>query len=313
MKQIDFTKLKTYSLKSRKSKVSIGDFCSEFKKDSKFIDFMNALPNILAAKELKELIERIARARKNNRHVIVGMGAHSIKVGLSPLFIQMMKNGIITALAMNGACLIHDFEIAFAGKTSEDVDTAIKDGSFGMAEETGMMVNEAIKNGVKNGLGIGTSVGRMICDKKLKFLKLSILGNAYKLGIPVSVHVALGTDIIHFHKNADPAAIGKGTMIDFENFVNIVADLSGGVFINIGSAVIIPEIFLKAITIARNLGSRVTNLTTANLDFIRHYRPITNVLLRPTRGAGRGISLTGHHEIMVPLIFWSVMEKLNKK
>ncbi len=313
MKSIDFTKLRTYSLKSRKSKVKTEDFCSEYRKNARFIDFLNALPNILAGKDLKDLIERIVRARKKKRHVLVGMGAHSIKVGLSPIFIQAMENGIITGLAMNGACLVHDFEIAFAGKTSEDVDSAIKDGSFGMAEETGKMINEAIINGVKKGDGIGRSVGKMIYEEKPEYFNLSILGNAYKLGIPATVHVALGTDIIHFHRSAEPEAIGKSTMIDFKNFTKLVAELSGGVFINIGSAVIIPEIFLKAITIARNLGNSVSNITTANLDFIQHYRPLTNVIRRPTQGSGTGISLTGHHEIMVPLLFWAVMEKLNKR
>lgn len=313
MRQIDFTKLKTYSLKSRKSKVDIDDFCSEFKKNAKFIDFFKGLPDILAGKELKTLVECIVKARKNNRHVLVGMGAHSIKVGLSPLFVQLMKKGIITGIAMNGACLVHDFEIAFAGKTSEDVDTAIKDGSFGMAEETGMMINEAIKNGVNSGHGIGSSVGRMIYNEKLKYMDLSILGNAYILGVPISVHVALGTDIIHFHKNADYAAIGKGTMIDFKRFTSLVSELNSGVFINIGSAVIIPEVFLKTITIARNLGYPVSNITTANIDFVRQYRPLTNVVMRPTTGKGRGIALTGHHEILLPLLFWSVMEKMSKR
>jgi deoxyhypusine synthase len=312
MKQIDFAKLKTYSLSSRKSKVNVDDFCSGFKKNARFIDFFNGLPDILAGKDFKKLVEHIVKARKNNKHVIVGMGAHSIKVGLSPLFVQVMKMGVVTGFAMNGACLVHDFEIAFAGKTSEDVDSAIKDGTFGMAEETGKMLNDAIKMGVKNGVGIGRSVGRMIYEQKPKYFNLSILGNAYKLGVPVSVHVALGTDIIHFHKNAEPEAIGRGTMIDFKNFTSLVAELSGGVFINIGSAVIIPEIFLKAITIARNLGHSVNKITTANFDFIQHYRPLTNVVRRPTSGKGTGIALTGHHEIMVPLLFWSVMEKLKK-
>lgn len=313
MKQIDFTKLKTYSLKSRKSKVTISDFCAEYKKNARFLDFFEGLPNILAGKELKTLVDCIVKARKNNRHVLIGMGAHSIKVGLSPLFVQLMKKGIITGIAMNGACLVHDFEIAFAGKTSEDVDTAIKDGTFGMAEETGMMINEAIKNGVNNGDGIGTAVGRMIYEKNLKYMNLSILGNAYILGVPVSVHVALGTDIIHFHKNADYSAIGKGTMIDFKKFTSLVSELNSGVFINIGSAVIIPEVFLKAITIARNLGYPVSKITTANFDFVRQYRPLTNVVTRPTAGKGKGIAITGHHEILIPLLFWSVMEKMSRR
>lgn len=309
--RIDFGKLKTYPLASRRSKVSVSDFCKEYTEHAGFIDFFNGLPDILAGKDLKELVERIVSARKNNRHVIIGMGAHSIKVGLSPLFVQLMEKGVVTGFAMNGACLVHDFEIAFAGKTSEDVDTAIKDGSFGMVEETGKIINQAIINGVRKNQGIGRSVGEAIYKLKPECFSLSILGNAYKLGIPVSVHVALGTDIIHFHRRADPSAIGKGTMIDFKNFTSLVSELSDGVFLNIGSAVIIPEVFLKAITIARNLGYKVTNITTANLDFLPHYRPLTNVVKRPTQGSGRGISLTGHHEIMVPLLFWAVMEKLN--
>lgn len=310
--KIDFTKLKTYPLRSRKSKVSIKNLCRPFKKNPSFSNFFNALPNILAGQDLKEVVERIVNARKKNRHVLVGMGAHSIKVGLSPLFVQLINRGVITGLAMNGACLIHDFELAFAGKTSEDVDTAITDGSFGMAEETGYYLNEAIKSGAENNTGIGSAVGDMLLKLKPRYLGLSILASARKQGVPVTVHVALGTDIIHFHKNADHQAIGKGTMIDFKNFTELVSELSGGVFINIGSAVIIPEVFLKAITIARNLGHRVDNITTVNLDFVRQYRPLTNVVSRPTKGSGRGFSLTGHHEILVPLIFWSVMERYKR-
>jgi len=313
MGNIDFKKLKTYSLKSRKSKVNINDFCLEYKEDPKFLDFYDAIPGILAGRDFKELVQRIIEARQNNRHVIIGMGAHSIKVGLSPLFVQLMKKNVVTGFAMNGACLVHDFEIAYAGMTSEDVDRAIKDGSFGMAEETGRIINEAIKNGAKKNKGIGTSVGEAIWRMKPRYMNLSILANAYHLKIPVSVHIALGTDIIHFHRSADASAIGKGTMLDFKNFASLVSELSGGVFINIGSAVIIPEVFLKAITIARNLGNEVSNFTTANLDFIQHYRPLTNVVRRPTSGSGQGISLTGHHELMVPLLFWSVMAKLKRK
>ncbi|HEY4715817.1 MAG TPA: hypothetical protein VII00_01800 [bacterium] len=308
MKALDFSRIKRYSLKNRPSKVKTGDFCGNFSAGGSFAGFFESIPKILAGKDIRELVERIVSARRNNKPVLIGMGAHSIKVGLSPLFVQLMDMGIVTGFALNGACLVHDFEIAFAGKTSEDVDDALSTGSFGMADETGRIINTAIKKGVKKGYGIGRSVGEAIFKSRMKYGELSLLGNACRLKIPVSVHVALGTDIIHFHPEADGSAIGKGSLRDFHLLTSMVADLSGGVFLNVGSAVIIPEVFLKAVTIARNLGCKVNNIFTANLDFIQHYRPITNVVRRPVAGAGKGVALTGHHEIMLPLIFRAVME-----
>ena len=241
------------------------------------------------------------------------MGAHVIKVGLSPVIIDLMEQGIIHAVALNGACIVHDFEIAFAGMTSEDVDAELSKGTFGMAEETGKYLNNAIKKGVKKGWGIGKSVGEMIENSNYPYKKLSILAAGARLGIPVTVHVGVGTDIIHLHTQMDGKATGEGSYRDFKLFAGVVSKLDEGVYLNIGSAVILPEVFLKAITLVRNLGYAVQNITTVNMDFIQHYRPLTNVVRRPTRdGTGKGYTLTGHHEIMVPLLSAAIFEELSK-
>ncbi|MBI3753483.1 MAG: hypothetical protein HY266_05465 [Deltaproteobacteria bacterium] len=306
------SKLKTYSIKDRKSKVSVSDFAKPFNKGDAFEDFLNSLPTILAAQNLKQIASAVIAAHKNNKTVAVGIGAHVIKVGLSPVIIDLMERGIISAIAINGACIVHDFEIAYAGITSEDVDAEIGKGKFGMAEETGKLLNGAIKSGVKKGWGIGKSVGEMINKSKYPYKDLSILAAGARLDIPVTVHVAVGTDIIHIHPQMDGSATGEGSHRDFKLFAGVVAALEGGVYLNIGSAVLLPEVFLKALTLVRNLGYTVENFTTVNMDFIQHYRPLTNVVRRPTKEGGKGYTLTGHHEIMVPLLAGAIKEGLGK-
>ena len=309
-KPISSSKLKTYSLKTRKSKVKVDDFAKPFSKEKSFKDFLNSLPNILAADNLRQVASSVVAAYKNKKAVVVGIGAHVIKVGLSPVIIDLMERGIINAVAMNGACIVHDFEIAYAGMTSEDVDAEIGKGEFGMSEETGKLLNNAIKSGVKKGWGIGKSVGQMINSSKYPYKDLSILAAGARLGVPVTVHVAVGTDIIHIHPQMDGKATGEGSHIDFKLFAGVVANLEGGAYLNIGSAVLLPEVFLKALTLVRNLGHKVENFTTVNMDFIQHYRPLTNVVRRPTKQGGKGYILTGHHEIMVPLLAAAIKEGL---
>jgi deoxyhypusine synthase len=309
-KQIDLSGLKTYSIKDRCSKVSAEKSALPHKKGNSFGEFIKGLPDFLASQELKAVVQAIVKAHKNKRPVVLGMGAHSIKVGLSPLIIDLMQKGVITAIATNGACIIHDFEISYIGQTSEDVARELCTGTFGMAKETGQMLNNAINNGVKKGHGIGRSIGEFIDSSDFSFKDKSIFRAAYTLNIPATVHVAVGSDIIHMHPEADGASIGEGSLDDFRLFTSVVADLEGGVYINLGSAVILPEVFLKALTIARNLGNKVEEFTTVNMDFIQHYRPRENVLKRPTMMKGQCFALTGHHEIMFPLLSAMVIEEL---
>ena len=241
------------------------------------------------------------------------MGAHPVKVGLNPVIIDLLERGVISALAMNGACIIHDAELAMAGKTSEDVTAEIGKGTFGMAEETGRYLNLAIGEGAENGVGLGESVGNMLLKEKFPYNRHSLLARARELDIPVTVHVAMGTDIIHFHPLANGADIGRTSHLDFRIFCRLVSELDEGVLINLGSAVILPEVFLKALSVARNLGHRVRNITTVNMDFIRQYRPMTNVVHRPTQDGGKGFSLVGHHEIMFPLLAAAVIEGIEEK
>ncbi|MCL0041063.1 hypothetical protein M1M90_03115 [Thermodesulfovibrionales bacterium] len=311
-KQIDLSRLKTYSIKDRGSKVSVEQLALPHKEGETFREFMDNLPRFLAVEDLKSIVQAIVRAHEDNRPIIVGMGAHPIKVGLSQLIIDLMQRGIITAIATNGACIVHDFEIALIGQTSEDVAKELSAGSFGMAKETGEMLNSAINTGVRNGHGIGRSIGEFIDSSDLPFKRLSIFREAYRLDVPASVHVAIGTDIIHMHPEADGNLIGGGSLKDFRLFTTVVAALEGGVYINLGSAVILPEVFLKSLTIARNLGYKVEEFTTINMDFIQHYRPCENVLRRPTMVKGRSFALTGHHEIMFPLLCAMVIETLKE-
>ncbi len=311
-KPVEPGKVKTYSLRKRKGKVCVDELCGLFPRGGSFREFISTLPRILAGNTLREVIASILDAHRDGRTVAVGMGAHVIKTGLSPIIIDLMRRGVINAVAMNGAGIVHDFELAFAGTTSEDVDTALSTGRFGMAEETGRMINDAIKRGAKRGLGIGESVGRMINRSSFPHRELSILATGVKYNVPVTVHVAVGTDILHIHPSVDGALTGRATLRDFRLFTGVVATLEGGVFLNIGSAVIIPEVFLKALTLVRNLGYRVKRFTTVNMDFIQHYRPLTNVVKRPTMTGGRGYTLTGHHEIMLPLIYAGIIEELGE-
>ncbi len=301
--------MKSCRLQSRKSKVEIDEAGTVFSNGT-FRDFISSLPDILAAKDIRAVVSAIVRARKKDRPVILGMGAHPIKVGLAPIIINLIKKNIITAIALNGACIVHDYELSLIGHTSEDVDIELCRGTFGMAEETGKGLNRAIKRGVKKGSGIGRAVGEYIAKSRAPHKQLSILAAATKYEIPATVHVAVGTDIIHMHPEADGAAIGEGSLRDFKLFSSVVADLKGGVYINLGSAVILPEVFLKAIALTRNLRYPVKNFTTVNMDFIQHYRCRENVLRRPVISGGRSYALTGHHEIMFPLLAAAVLEAL---
>jgi deoxyhypusine synthase len=307
---VSLRQVKTYPLNKRTSKVSLDALATPYIKGDTLKTFIDKLPDILASNDFRNVVKAIVEARQHYRPVILGMGAHPIKVGLSPLIIDLMQKGIITALATNGACIIHDFEISFAGHTSEDVAEELCKGTFGMARETGRYLNKAIKEGVKKGHGIGKSVGEMIHKSKFTFKDKSIFASAYEHDIPATVHVALGTDIIHMHPEADGSAIGEGSFRDFKLFTSVVSDLEGGVYINLGSSVIMPEVFLKALTVARNLGYPVENITTVNMDFIQHYRPRENVLKRPTMKKGTAYALTGHHEIMFPLLAAAVIEEM---
>ena len=308
---IDLSGVKTYPLSQRKSKVSTDAFAETWQKGYSFKDFLNGLPDILAGKHLKTIISSTAKAFKENKTIVFAMGAHVIKVGLNPIVIDLMERGIITAVAMNGAGIIHDLELAMAGQTSEDVSASIGDGTFGMAHETGAFLCDAIRRAGKTSKGLGESIGAAMIEKKLPFLEHSILATGCRLGIPVTVHVAFGTDIIHMHPGFDAKATGETTHIDFRTFASVVSTLEKGVYFNVGSAVILPEVFLKAVTLARNLGHRLNDFTTVNMDFIRQYRPMTNVVNRPTADGGQGFHLTGHHEIMLPLIAAGIIETID--
>ena len=309
-KPLDFSKVRTFPVKKRFSKVQTALLGEKIKKGASVRSFLRGLPDILAAQNLMAIARKIADSKRRNKTVLLGMGAHPIKVGLSPLIIDFMERGIIQAVALNGAGVIHDFELAYMGETSEDVAATLKDGSFGMGEETGAFINEAISDGSKNQLGVGAAVGAAIVKNRLPHRRLSILAAAARLGIPVTSHIAIGTDIIHMHPKADGRALGDCSLRDFRTLTSVVATLGGGVYLNFGSAVVLPEVFLKAVSLARNLGNPVQNLTTVNLDFLQHYRPLTNVVNRPTLGSGKGYHLTGHMEIMVPLLFAAVLEEL---
>lgn len=309
-KPLDFSKVRTYPVTKRFSKVQTSLLGKKIKKGANMRSFLRGLPDILAAQNLKTIARKIAECKRRNKTVLLGMGAHPIKVGLSPLIIDFMARGIVHAVALNGAGVIHDFELAYMGETSEDVATALEDGSFGMAEETGAFINAAISEGSMHQLGVGAAVGAAILKSRLPHRKLSILAKGAQLGIPITSHVAIGTDIIHMHPTADGAALGDCSLRDFRTLTSVVATLDGGIYLNFGSAVVLPEVFLKAVSLARNLGNPVQDLTTVNLDFIQHYRPLTNVVNRPTLGSGKGYYLTGHMEIMVPLLFAAVLDEL---
>jgi len=308
---IDLSAVKTYNLSDRKSKVTAEDFAKTWQKGASYRTFLDNLPDILAGSQLKSVISAIVKAYRNNHTILFGMGAHVIKVGLNPIVIDLMQRRLITGVAMNGAGIIHDVELAMVGRTSEDVAAALNDGSFGMARETCSFLSEAIASAQEKSTGLGEAVGRTIIEKRLPLMEKSILAAGARLGIPVTVHVAIGTDILHMHPGFDPQAAGAATHRDFRLFSSIVAALDKGVYLNVGSAVILPEIFLKATTLARNLGYTLEDFTTVNLDFIKHYRPLTNVINRPTAKGGRGINLVGHHEILLPLIAAGIIEEID--
>jgi hypothetical protein len=300
--EFDLTGIRTYPLKSRASKARAEDFGRPAAPGAGVGAFVETLPNLLAAADFKAVAHAIVDAKRNGGGVLWGLGAHVIKTGVGPVLIDLMERGFVSGIATNGAAVIHDFEIALVGATSEDVDEALGPGRFGMAEETGRLLNAAITDGVAAGLGIGQAVTRFLADKEPQHARASILAAAARLQIPVTVHVAIGTDIIHMHPAASGAALGEGSLRDFRYFVSNVARLERGVYLNCGSAVVLPEVFLKAVALARNRGTPLAALTTVNLDFVRMYRPLTNVVARPTAGTGRGYSLVGHHEIMIPLL-----------
>ncbi len=274
--------------------------------------FLEGLPGFLGARDLMEVARAVVMARGAGRPVLVAMGAHVIKVGLSPVIKDLLDEGWISALAMNGAGMVHDFEIAMAGHTSEDVDASLGAGDFGMAEETGRTLNQMIKEGVSGGEGLGEAVGRGLVRIGAPFAEQSLLVASITARRPVTVHVALGTDVHHIHPEASGSAIGKGSYEDFLRFCERVCGLEGGVHINLGSAVLLPEVFLKALTLARNLGHPLRDITTVNMDFLQHYRPMTNVVRRPTASGGKGYALTGHHELLVPLLAAAVKEEARR-
>jgi hypothetical protein len=308
--EFDLSGVKTYPLASRRSKANSADFATPFKAGSGVAGLIDSLPDILAAADFKAIVAALRAARDGGHGIIWGLGAHVLKTGLSPVIIELMELGFVSALATNGAGVIHDFELALSGSTSEDVDEALGPGRFGMAEETGRELNGAINTGVAAGLGLGQSVVSHLHRIQPPYANISVLASAGRLEIPVTAHVAIGTDIIHMHKDASGAAIGEGSLRDFRYFVANVARLEKGVYLNCGSAVVLPEVFLKAVALARNQGRSLDGLTTVNLDFIRHYRAQTNVVSRPVAGIGKGYSLVGHHEIMIPLLAAALIDAL---
>jgi hypothetical protein len=314
--------VRTYPLLSRKSKVSVQNFAKPAAVTLSLPKFLDSLPTILAANDLREVSAAIRQAKQKRKAILWGIGGHVIKVGLGPVVNDLMRRGFISGIAMNGAALVHDFEIALSGATSEDVDASLPSGEFGMATETGLFLNQIAVTASFNGIGYGEAVGKFLAARKLQQQNAaaSILFQAYKLKIPVTIHLAIGTDIPHMHPMADGAALGAVSLHDFRLFCALVAKIDdGGAYLNWGSAVILPEIFLKAVAIARNQRVSLKNITTANFDFIQHYRPLQNVVKRPTaagnarNSASRGFALTGHHELMMPLLAAALVAGWPKK
>lgn len=306
--------LKTYPIRSRKSKISVDDFAGDFVPDGPFSCFVDSLPDILAGKDFKDFLVTMEKAKAGEKAIVFAMGAHVVKVGLNPVIIKLMEEGWITGIALNGAGIIHDFEISLAGQTSEDVEDHIKDGRFGMAEETGKLLNAAINATKKRDIGLGEALGGFIDSSDFAHRDLSVLAAAFRIGIPTTVHVAIGTDIIHFHPSADGEALGKASMRDFLLFCSLCRKLEGGgVFVNIGSAVILPEVFLKAVSCIRNSGMTLEDFSTAVFDFRQLYRPYENVVKRPLGRKGNGFYFIGHHEIMIPLLASSLRSRAFSK
>ncbi len=303
-RQIDLTNVETISIKRRKSKVRVADFAKVVDANASFRKFVASLPRILVSEHLRNLVRDIRRSRRSRKPVIVLMGAHVIKVGLSPILIDLVNRKVVTAIGMNSAGVIHDVETALWGKTSEDVSENLLDGTFGMSKETGDFVNETLLEAYDEGnMGYGEAIGRRLVEVKARYRKLSILAACYKQNVPVTVHVGIGADIVHQQPTMSGSATGELSFRDFKVLCQVVKDLrGGGVVMNLGSAVILPEVFLKALTVARNLGYAARGFTTANFDMFQHYRPRVNILERPTQDGGRGYQITGHHEIMIPLL-----------
>jgi deoxyhypusine synthase len=311
--RIDRSRVRTTSARRRRSVVRLADEARPHRAGASLRAFLDALPDVLGARDLRRAIDAGARARARGRTLLWGFGAHVIKVGLAPIVVDLLERGFVSGVMLNGAGCVHDLELAMMGRTSEDVAESLDDGSFGMARETAERLNRAIAAGARSGLGMGAAIGREIAAGRYPHRDRSILAAATRLGVPVTVHVAIGTDIHHMHPGADGAALGATSYRDFETATSLVATLEGGVFYNVGSAVILPEVFLKALALARNLGHRVRRFTSVDLDFIRQYRPTVNVVQRPTRLGGSGLSLTGHHEILVPLLAAGLLERAGRK
>jgi len=310
--EFDLSLIRTYPLKSRQSKTRAEDFAKPYQPGSGMTGFLDSLPSILAASDFRAVVSAMVAARGSGGGIVWGFGAHVIKTGLSPVLIDLMERGFVSALATNGAGIIHDFEIALSGATSEDVEATLGAGQFGMADETGRLLNGAINEGVTSGLGIGQAVGQYLCAKHPQHERASVAAAAFRLGIPLTVHIALGTDIIHMHPSASGTALGEGSLRDFRYFTSSVARLDHGVYLNCGSAVILPEVFLKAVSLARNTGRTLAGLTTVTLDFAKLYRPQVNVVSRPTAGIGHGYYLVGHHELLIPLLAAALVESSEK-
>ena len=298
----DLTGVRTYPLSERPSKVRTDQFARVWEPSSGVAGWIEALPDLLAAADFRAVVAAMRQAHSTGRGIVWGLGAHVIKVGLGPVLIDLMERGFVSALAVNGAGLIHDFEVATAGATSEEVEAVLGAGQFGMAAETGTQLNAAITSGAAAKMGLGQAVCAHLTTASPRFASLSVLCAAARLGLPVTVHVGIGTDIIHMHPDASGAAIGATSLQDFKFFTSFVSKLEGGVYLNCGSAVMLPEVFLKAVSLVRNRGISLDGLTTVNFDFVRMYRPETNVVRRPVAGVGKGYSITGHHELMLPLL-----------
>lgn len=309
---IDLSKVATYPIAERRNKVSLArDFAGDIAPGMSVAELLAALPNQLGGESLNAVIDAVVKARENGKPVVVALGGHVIKCGLQPVLRKLIEADVITAVAMNGSATIHDYEISLIGETSEDVGAVLHCGTFGMAEETGRDINAALRAGVADGIGYGEALGRYINANSNPHRQFSLLAVCQEKEIPATVHVAVGTDIIHQHPACDGAILGEATFTDFRLFTSVIATLGGGgVFINIGSAVIMPEVFLKALSIAQNMGYHVDGFTTANFDMTQHYRPLQNVVKRPTAGDSRGLTITGHHEIMVPLLAAGILDRI---
>ena len=310
-KPLSFEKLNTVPINARGGMVQVKHFAKLYKKGDGVTGLIDSLPSILAANSFRGVVAALREAKAKKRAILWGMGGHVIKCGLGDILLDLMHRGWITGYVMNGAATIHDFEIAIAGHTSEDVEAVLPDGRFGAAEETGREMNVAITEGIRDGLGMGEALGRKLETLALpEFAPHSLVAEAYKASIPITVHVAVGTDTPHTHPAADAAAIGEGTHRDFRLLCSLVRGLNdGGVYLNVGSAVVLPEVFLKAVSVVRNLGYPLANFTTVNLDFLQHYRPNANVVKRPhAQSGGQGFSITGHHELMIPLLAAALIE-----